>query len=307
MKNPSAALLARVAGVAWLVGFGLMFWFFLQFFLQTATHFDVSFVLMSIVWGFFFYGLWALLLGVRLLRRPSRRVFLFSALFGGFQILLLWPWAPLLDTHWPFMLSDITATVASVAGLIASRQSRAPSGVSMLASLVALPLLLFGCTPVGPAATPTETPSAPADLADTLPSDVRGRPLALATVEELRPRMEREPTMIAFLAERGLEPDDVLIAQARWERQAAAGYEFVLIGALRVPGVPAEEVDHALPTPAADELEGPHGLTVQDGKPVFFYTWADGTLTFEYPKGEVLYVVSASDPANAIAGLAVLP
>ena len=47
--------------------------------------------------------------------------------------------------------------------------------------------------------------------------------------------------------------------------------------------------------------------TVQEGKPVFFYTWADGTLTFAYPKGEVLYVVSASDATNAIAGLAALP
>ncbi|HVM30910.1 MAG TPA: hypothetical protein VM305_09125 [Candidatus Limnocylindrales bacterium] len=296
-------LLARVAGVAWLAGFSLSVAFAAQFAMR-----DIGAIALIAI-SFLIYGLWALLLGVSLVRKPSRRVVIFSSLFGALQLLWLFSYQGTKDpAEWLLSAPDVTAAIASFAALIAWRHTSAPSGLLTLIATVTLAPLMVGCTWAKPTPSPSPMPFAPDELGATLPADVRGKPLTRIDLDVLFARMANEPTMVAFLNDRELELDDVLVAQATWERETATGHEVVSIGALRVPGVPAEETDSALPTPSATELGGrPGRAAIQDGKAVFFYTWADGTLTFKYPKGEVLYVVVATDPIDARAGLAALP
>ena len=116
MNGRGALTWARIAGGAWLVGFAL--------FVYVGIGPLLRLELGALLIGLLTYGLWALLLGLRLVRRPTRVVLIAWLIFA---VVLLALYAPLLVRGGSALLAygpDAVAGAASLAALLLERRGK---------------------------------------------------------------------------------------------------------------------------------------------------------------------------------------
>jgi hypothetical protein len=123
--SSSASRWSAIAGIAWLVGFGQLF------LIWAGTGLGPTLLIVAMA----FYGVWALVLGVVLLKRPARTVLVLSLAFAVVSLVVNWsaiPMPSLGGPYWLAWLPDATAGVASLAAVLLGRtpQRHAPPGVS---------------------------------------------------------------------------------------------------------------------------------------------------------------------------------
>jgi hypothetical protein len=168
-----------------------------------------------------------------------------------------------------------------------------------IAVLALLASVLAGCGPASP-------PFAPEDLAFTLPREVNGRELTVATFgADERPDYfsgANGERLRRFVSERGKSGSDVLVAMA-------SGYDrlgYTMIAAVRVRGVVADELEKFIFSQASPAV--PIKETQIGGKSVKVGEGSEEEgANIVYSKGEVLYVVMTDDPSDAAAAVEALP
>ena len=118
MNSRGARAVARVAGGAWLTGFAL--------FVVSSAPLVLAGQLAGPLIGLVMYGVWALLLGVLLLRQPTRGRLLVSLVFAALLVAL---YAPLLldPARLVALLPDGMAAACSLVALLLDQVPANPS------------------------------------------------------------------------------------------------------------------------------------------------------------------------------------
>lgn len=185
--------------------------------------------------------------------------------------------------------SPTASASASAADSIASGSAEASSSA---AESVALPSL--------------DLPSSAADLEAILPDEIGGQPVTKLSMagDEFIGSGQTDESFEDFLGRVGAEPDDVSVAFAFSTSQAGSG-----VIAFRVAGASQDEMLGAFQ--AASDAEGDVvGWTDANvgGKSVKVATQVDGaTPMYLYPRGDILFIVTAPSEDAAAEILSALP